>query len=155
MPPIPLVAGPAPAVRPAAPCGAPDFRLRFPPPVLLRRGGGPAVSGNSDCSSSIPFSSVAELFRKHERRDPQEIVGSELPEPIPFESQREFVRATLANEVDLRANGTEIVPLEDEAQSSIDYREYMNSQGSPSETVAAGYRWRPGTELMLKKAANA
>jgi hypothetical protein len=23
----------------------------------------------------------------------------------------------------------------------------MNSQGSPSEIVAAGYRWQPGTEL--------
>ena len=36
---------------------------------------------------------VAELFKKHERRDPQEIIGDTLPEPIPFESQREFVRA--------------------------------------------------------------
>src|SRR5690606_27134782 len=55
------------------------------------------------------FHLVAELFRKHERHDPQEIVGERLPEPIPFESQREFVRATLAQEVDLRAAGTEIV----------------------------------------------
>jgi hypothetical protein len=23
----------------------------------------------------------------------------------------------------------------------------MNSNGSPSETVAAGYKWKPGTEL--------
>jgi hypothetical protein len=23
----------------------------------------------------------------------------------------------------------------------------MNSKGSPSETVAAGYQWKPGTEL--------
>jgi hypothetical protein len=26
----------------------------------------------------------------------------------------------------------------------------MNAQGSPSETVAAGYRWAPGTELATK-----
>ena len=93
---------------------------------------------------------VAELFKKHERRDPQEVVGEKLPDPIPFESQREFVRETLANEVDLRANGTEFVPLEEEAQSSIDYRNYMNSQGSPSETVATDYVWTPGTELSRK-----
>jgi rubrerythrin len=93
---------------------------------------------------------VAELFKKHERRDPQEIVGATLPEPIPFESQRDFVRQTLANEVDLRAKGTEFVSREEEPQSSLDYRNHMNSEGSPSETVAAGYKWRPGTELNRK-----
>jgi rubrerythrin len=95
---------------------------------------------------------VGELFRQHERRDPQEIVGERLPEPIAFESQREFVRATLAAEVNLRARGTEIVSLEEEPQSSLDYRNHMNSEGSPSETVAAGYSWRPGTELTRKVA---
>ena len=93
---------------------------------------------------------VAELFKKHERRDPQEIIGATLPEPIPFESQREFVRQTLANEVDLRTKGTEFVSREEEPQSSLDYRNHMNSEGSPSETVAAGYKWRPGTELNRK-----
>jgi rubrerythrin len=96
------------------------------------------------------LSVVAELFKKHERRDPQEVVGESLPEPVAFESQREFVRATLANEVDLRPSGTEYVGLEEEPQDSLDYRNYMNSQGSPSETVAAGYNWRPGTELTRK-----
>jgi rubrerythrin len=93
---------------------------------------------------------VAALFKKHERRDPQEIVGERLPEPIAFESQREFVRATLAQEVDLRAAGTEIVSLEEEPQSSIDYRNQLNSQGSPSESVASGYSWRPGTEVLTR-----
>jgi rubrerythrin len=93
---------------------------------------------------------VADLFKKHEKRDPQEIVGEKLPEPIPFESQREFVRATLANEVDLRAKGADFVSLEEEPQESLDYRNHMNSQGSPSETVAAGYTWGPGTEVMRK-----
>jgi rubrerythrin len=94
------------------------------------------------------FHVVAELFRKHERRDPQEIVGETLPEPVKFESQREFVRATLAREVDLRPKGPDFVSLEEEPQESLDYRNHMNSQGSPSETVAAGYVWRPGTEVL-------
>jgi rubrerythrin len=96
---------------------------------------------------------VAELFKKHERRDPQEVTGTHLPEPVPFASQREFVRQTLAREVDLRAKGTEYCSLEEEPQSSLDYRNQLNSQGSPSEVVAAGYSWRPGTELN-RKAAN-
>ncbi|HEX7012995.1 MAG TPA: hypothetical protein VF161_09615 [Steroidobacteraceae bacterium] len=93
---------------------------------------------------------AAELFEKHEQRDAEEIVGSELPEPIPFESQREFVRQTLAREVDLRASGPDFVSLEQEPQSSIDYRNQLNSEGSPSETVATGYVWQPGTELSRK-----
>jgi rubrerythrin len=96
------------------------------------------------------FTAVANLFREHEGRDPETVVPEYLPEPIPFESQRDFVRATLAAEVDLRANGTEIVPRDQEAESSIEYREYMNAQGSPSEIVAQNYAWRPGTELALK-----
>ena len=96
------------------------------------------------------FAAVSALFKQHERRDPQEVVGTELPEPLPFESNREFVREVLDTEVDLRARGTEIVPLEQEGGSSLEYRKHMNSQGSPSEIVAQGYAWRPGTELTLK-----
>jgi rubrerythrin len=96
------------------------------------------------------FARVSQLFKKYENRDPEEVVPKTLPEPLPFESNREFVRDVLSREVDLRANGTEIVPLEQEGQSSIAYRKHMNSQGSPSETVAQGYAWRPGTELTLK-----
>jgi rubrerythrin len=93
-----------------------------------------------------------ELFKKHERRDPAEILPETLPDPIPIASQREFVRETLAGEVDLRANGTEIVPKAREGKASIAYRKQMNAEGSPSETVSAGYKWAPGSELKLKVA---
>jgi rubrerythrin len=93
-----------------------------------------------------------ELFKKHERRDPAEVLPEALPEPIPFAAQREFVRETLAAEVDLRANGTQIVPKDKESSASREYREAINADGSPSETVAAGYRWAPGSELKLKAA---
>jgi rubrerythrin len=98
------------------------------------------------------LNAVMELFKKHERRDPLELLPEQLPEPIPFDSQREFVRKTLAQEVDLRANGTEIVPQEKESAASRAYREALNAEGSPSEIVAAGYRWSPGSELKLKAA---
>src|SRR5699024_9772720 len=38
---------------------------------------------------------VMDLFKKYERRDPAEILPAELPEPIKYESHREFVRQTL------------------------------------------------------------
>jgi hypothetical protein len=91
---------------------------------------------------------VRELFKKHVLRDPQEVLNGPLPEPVPFTSQRQFVRDVLAEEVDLRSKGTEYVDVSEETDASIQYRTHLNSQGSPSETVAAGYRWAPGGEIV-------
>lgn len=91
---------------------------------------------------------VAELFKTIEGRDPAEILPATLPEPIKYESQREFVRKTLETEVELRRAGTQYVPKAQEPKDSIAYREQLNREGSPSETVAEGYVWVPGTELM-------
>jgi hypothetical protein len=96
------------------------------------------------------FHVVADLYRDQVGQDPKAIVPEALPEPLPFESQRDFIRAVLRSEIDLRARGTEIVPLAQETDASREYRAHMNSQGSPSEIVAQNYRWRPGTELSRK-----
>lgn len=88
-----------------------------------------------------------EQFRKHEKREVEEIMPATLPDPIPMESQREFVRETLAGEVDLRADGPRFVGKAKEPRRSLDYRQQVNSEGSPSNDVASGYRWSPGTEL--------
>jgi hypothetical protein len=93
------------------------------------------------------LSFVRGLFERIEERDPWQVVPATLPEPIRYESHRDFVRETLAAEVDLRANGTRIVPAAEEGASSLAYRERMNRSGSPSETVAKGWTWRPGGEL--------
>jgi len=98
------------------------------------------------------FHYVAELFKQYEKRDPQEIFSGGLPEPIAFASQRDFVREILLKEVDMRTNGTEFVDKANESQASIEYRRHMNAQGSPSENVASGYIWTPGTELAAKLA---
>jgi hypothetical protein len=96
---------------------------------------------------------VCDLFKEVEGRDPAEVLPAEVPEPIAFASQREFVRKTLAEEVDLRADGPDFVQKEDEPQRSLEYRRHMNSEGSPTQVVAEGYRWTPGTELNLRRAA--
>jgi rubrerythrin len=94
---------------------------------------------------------VADLFEQHERRDAAEILPRAFPKPIEYVSHREFVRETLRNEVDFRAAGTQIVEHEPSDIPSIPYREQMNSKGSPSETVAAGYVWTPGGELASRE----
>ncbi len=95
---------------------------------------------------------VMELFQRLEGRDPAEILPETLPEPVDFKSHREFVRRVLNQEVDLRANGTDFV---DKAElpadhRSIQYRDQLNSEGSPSDTASAGYQWTPGTELAAR-----
>jgi hypothetical protein len=92
---------------------------------------------------------VMELFQRLEGRDPAEVLPATLPDLIEFKSHREFVRKVLSQEVDLRANGTQFV---DKAElppdhRSIRYRDQLNAEGSPTEIVAAGYQWTPGTEL--------
>jgi hypothetical protein len=89
---------------------------------------------------------VADLFRSFERRDPAEVLPQTLPAPIPYTSQRDFVRATLV-EIPFRAVGTEIGPMKD-SPATVAYRTALNADGSPSELIAAGYVWQPGTELV-------
>jgi rubrerythrin len=98
------------------------------------------------------FNYVTELFKQYEKRDPAEVFAGELPEPIRFESHRDFIRQVRLNEVNLRTNRTQFVDKPNESQESIAYRGILNAEGSPSETVAAGYAWAPGTELNRKVA---
>jgi hypothetical protein len=92
---------------------------------------------------------VMDLMKQLESRDPEEFLPSSLPEPIKFESQREFVRQVLSKEVDLRAAGKDFIDrsAEPPGAPSVHYRKQLNSEGSPSELVSAGYVWTPGTEL--------
>ncbi|MCD5993470.1 hypothetical protein KDX38_07540 [Pseudomonas sp. CDFA 602] len=93
---------------------------------------------------------ACELFKKHERRDPAEIIGGQLPTMMAFKSQRDFVRQTLAKEVDLRAHGVQYVDKQDESRASLDCRAQLNTEGVPAMVVSAGYTWQPGTELNHK-----
>jgi len=90
---------------------------------------------------------VRQLLQDREKRDAAEVLPAQLPDPIDYVSHRKFVRETLEREVDLRAAGRDIVPKAQDPERSRAYREQLNRGGSPSDIVAAGYVWRPGTEL--------
>jgi hypothetical protein len=90
---------------------------------------------------------VAELFERTERRDAAEVLPEGLPDPIRYVSHREYVREVLRRELTLSAAGPDFVDRDQEPQDTRAYRDHLNSHGSPSETVAAGYTWHPGTEL--------
>src|SRR5690554_432885 len=89
---------------------------------------------------------VSELFKKHERRDPAEILEG-VPSSLQLASQREFIRGVLETEIPLRTNGAEFVPQDQESELSLEQRSILNADGSPTNTVSAGYQWSPGTEL--------
>jgi hypothetical protein len=88
-----------------------------------------------------------EVFERTEKRDAASVLPATLPDPISFTSHRAFIRETLAAEVDLRANGLDFVPMSQESEASLAYRAQINSAGSPSQIVAAGYQWKPGGEI--------
>lgn len=50
---------------------------------------------------------AADLFKKHEKRDPEEVIGEEIVLPCHFESQKEYVTNILENEIDKRLDGKE------------------------------------------------
>ena len=90
---------------------------------------------------------VADVFEQMERRDAAEVLAQPLPAPIRYESHREFVREVLRTEVHLSAVGAQFVNRSEETEETQEYRRQLNADGSPSDTVAAGYVWMPGTEL--------
>ncbi|NLY95478.1 MAG: hypothetical protein GXY23_15810 [Myxococcales bacterium] len=96
---------------------------------------------------------VADLLENIERRDAAEVLSSKLPAPIDYVSHREFVRETLRNEVHLTARGPDFIPFDEETADSPSaaQRKQLNADGSPSDLVAAGYVYTPGTELARKR----
>jgi hypothetical protein len=94
------------------------------------------------------FQVALRLFEEVERRDAAEVLGDgSLPPHIRFESHRQYVREVIERETQLRKDGTEYVDEDREGRSSLDYREAVNADGSPSRAISATYSWAPGTEL--------
>jgi len=92
-----------------------------------------------------------EVCKQVERRDPAEFLPSSLPEPIAYKSNREYVRQVLRDELDMRADGPRFVNKSQEPERSLAYRRQMNQDGSPTQTVAAGWQWAPGGELTAQR----
>ncbi|HBT32161.1 MAG TPA: hypothetical protein DEB15_04660 [Pusillimonas sp.] len=90
---------------------------------------------------------VSELFKQYERRDPAEVLGNTIPQPLPFASQRDFIRPVLFDEKHMSSRSTKYIPSSEESQATVDARSLLNSSGSPTSAVSAGYQWAPGTEL--------
>jgi len=83
---------------------------------------------------------ASELIKKHENRDPEEIIGNKIVEPCHFESQKEYVTKVLETEIDKRLDGTEEMGYTKidklpEGWVNYDLQEKVNEEGSPTETT--------------------
>jgi hypothetical protein len=98
---------------------------------------------------------ACEMMRSHEGIEPEEILPAMLPEPTRFQENKQYVREVLANQINLRTQGTQFVPLDQLPQDAryFTYQQQVNGGGMvPSEDVidqhvhAQGSDYRHQTE---------
>ncbi len=90
---------------------------------------------------------ACELMKRVDRTDPEAMLPRSLPEPVKFQSNKEFVRRVLKDQVDLTADQSEFVPV---TQLPKDHRYFwyqrqVNADGLiPSEQVIDAHRRERG-----------
>ena len=81
---------------------------------------------------------AADLFKKHENKDPEEIIGEEIIIPSRFQSQKDYVEEILTTQVDTRLgvdkNYSKIKDLPQD-WISYDIQRKANELGSPTEST--------------------
>ena len=81
---------------------------------------------------------ACEFMRRLEGRDPAELLPPALPDTaVTFEPNKEYVRSVLAEQIDLRTDGYDYVPLNDlpDDHRYFGYQATVNEGGSPTEEV--------------------
>ncbi|MCD7740255.1 MAG: hypothetical protein LUH11_02785 [Candidatus Gastranaerophilales bacterium] len=79
---------------------------------------------------------AAEMFKKVEKRDPEEVIGTEAVLPCHFETQKEYVSNILENEVDKRlCEDEKYIKIKDIPSSWASYKVQKETakDGAPSE----------------------
>lgn len=92
---------------------------------------------------------ACELMRTYDGRDPASVLAPELPTPVTFEPNKQFVRDLLANQVDLTKLGTGYVW---EAHERFERMQQQLMGGRPpaSEEVVKEHRERLGGDYRLE-----
>ncbi|MFG1952382.1 hypothetical protein [Micromonospora sp. NPDC048830] len=93
---------------------------------------------------------AADLLRRHDGREPEEIVGNVgLPEPLSFEPNKEYLRHLLATQIDLTKLGEGYVR---EAHARFEWMQQQvhGGQQPPSEQVIEMHRERFGEEYRIE-----
>ena len=95
---------------------------------------------------------AADLFRKNEKRDPEEVIGTKVVLPCRFMSQKPYVTNILENEIDKRLDtemGYTTIDKLPEDWPSYDVQETVNEEGSPTEMVIQVMAAAKGRDLVI------
>jgi hypothetical protein len=91
---------------------------------------------------------ACDLMREHDGREPEEVVAPELPVPVTFEPNKEYLRELLDTQIDLTTLGTGYVQDAHERFEKIQDA-IMDGEQPPSEAVIAMHRERFGRDYRL------
>ncbi|MCM1338296.1 MAG: hypothetical protein NC191_01335 [Muribaculaceae bacterium] len=95
---------------------------------------------------------AVELFKKHEKRDPEEVIGTEIVYPCRFMSQKDYVAKVLKTEIDKRiapeGEYTKIKNLPDD-WASYTIQEECNEDGSPTEATIRAIAAQKDRDLVI------
>lgn len=95
---------------------------------------------------------AAELFKKHEHRDPEEVIGEDIIHPCHFKNQKDYVEKVLNDEIDKRLdkNGGYIY-IKDIPDDWASYKvqNIVNKKGSPSEGTIRVIAEQEGRDIVF------
>ncbi|MGN1154008.1 MAG: hypothetical protein ACI4S3_08255 [Candidatus Gastranaerophilaceae bacterium] len=95
---------------------------------------------------------AAQLIKKYEKRDPEEIIGNTTVLPCHFESQKEYVKKILKNEVNKRLGVNKDYTTIDklpEDWASYKVQEDVNADGAPTERTVKLIGLSEGCDIVL------
>lgn len=97
------------------------------------------------------LSIAAELFKKHEKRDPEGVIGSEIVYPCRFMSQKKYVTDVLKKEIDKRLGiNKDYAAVKDlpDNWSSYEVQKIVNADGAPTENTIRIITKQKGRDLV-------
>ncbi len=93
---------------------------------------------------------AAELFRRFDGRDPDQVLAPELPPPLTFESNADYVRDLLITQQDVTTRGTGYAREAHERFEAMQHA-VMDGERPPSERVIDENRAISGAEYRLEQ----
>jgi rubrerythrin len=96
---------------------------------------------------------ACETMRQLDGTDPESILPKEIPEPVLFKSNKDYIRSVLAGQVGLTADKTEFVPVDSLPADHryFQYQRTVNAGPVPSEQVIEEHkRARGGSDYRLE-----
>jgi rubrerythrin len=83
------------------------------------------------------FKIASDILKKYDKKDAQEMLPTTFPKPIIFQSNVDYVRDVLKNQVELTASETEFVPKKELKKDAryLKVQSILNTGGVPSEQV--------------------